>query len=389
MTLLEERPVNTAAGPTASSVWRRNRGLLALGVLLVAALTLLAVIGGTGKAGALDPDTFDPAGAHALAQLLRDQGIEVLRTTDVPSTTNEATAASTVFVPLPGLLSDEELQQLSTLPGTMVVAGAGPRTLGDLDTDTTIEASGDTRVVTPSCSLRAAVKAGRARAGGYTYSPGPHDDGAVGCYPIGSSPSVLSLPNKHLVLVGAAEAFTNKRLTEAGNAALGLNLLGGGDKVVWLMPASDRAAFGNKPVGSPDSLLPESVRTGRLQLVVVVGLLALWRARRLGRVVPEPLPVVVRASETVEGRGRLYRVARARDTAAESLRAGARDQLSRRVHSGHAPTPAALVAAVSDRSSASPLEVEALLYGRAPSDDAALVRLADQLDSLIQEVAGS
>ena len=35
----------------------------------------------------------------------------------------------------------------------------------------------------------------------------------------------------------------------------------------------------------------------------------------------EPLPVVVRAAETVEGRGRLYRRGRARDTAAESLRA--------------------------------------------------------------------
>lgn len=388
MTLLDDRPV-TATGPTAGSVWRRNRGLLALGVVLLAALTLLAVIAGTGKAGALDPETFDPAGAHALAQLLRDQGIDVVRTTDLPSTTDATTDLSTVFLPLPQLLSDDELQQLATLPGRLVVAGAGPRTLSDLDTDTEIEASGVTRVVPPRCSLPAAAKAGPARVGGFSYRPGSHDDGAVGCYPVGGSPTVLSLPNRHLVLVGDAEPFTNKRLAEEGNAALALNLLGGGDRVVWLMPAADRETFGAQPVGSPDELLPEYVRTGRLELFAAVVLLALWRARRLGRVVPEPLPVIVRASETVEGRGRLYRVARARDTAAESLRAGARDRLSRRVHSGHAPSPAALVAAVSDRSTMTALEVDALLYGRAPSDDAALVRLADQLDSLIQEVAGS
>jgi hypothetical protein len=34
-------------------------------------------------------------------------------------------------------------------------------------------------------------------------------------------------------------------------------------------------------------------------------------------------------------------------------------------------------------------EVEALLYGPSPADDAALVRLADDLDALIREVAGS
>ena len=45
-------------------------------------------------------------------------------------------------------------------------------------------------------------------------------------------------------------------------------------------------------------------------------LLALWRARRLGPVVAEPLPVVVRAAETVEGRARLYRRGGARGQAA-------------------------------------------------------------------------
>ena len=60
---------------------------------------------------------------------------------------------------------------------------------------------------------------------------------------------------------------------------------------------------------------------------MAVVVLALWRARRLGRVVEEPLPVVVRAAETVEGRGRLYRAAGARDRAAEALRRGARDRL--------------------------------------------------------------
>ncbi len=64
-----------------------------------------------------------------------------------------------------------------------------------------------------------------------------------------------------------------------------------------------------------------------LQLAVAVVLLALWRARRLGPVVPESLPVVVRAAEATEGRGRMYRRAGARDRAAGRLRAATRTRI--------------------------------------------------------------
>src|SRR5205814_5858759 len=47
-------------------------------------------------------------------------------------------------------------------------------------------------------------------------------------------------------------------------------------------------------------------------LIVLAGLVTgLWRGRRIGPPVPEPLPIAVRGAETVEGRGRLYQRARA------------------------------------------------------------------------------
>ena len=125
---------------------------------------------------------------------------------------------------------------------------------------------------------------------------------------------------------------------------------------------------------------------------MAVAILALWRARRLGPVVTEPLPVVVRASEAVEGRSRLYRAARARGTAAEALRAGTRDRVVRRLGLATDSGRAAVVDAVTARTGRDPAELDALLYGAAPGDDAALVRLAGDLSaleqSLTREVAG-
>ena len=45
----------------------------------------------------------------------------------------------------------------------------------------------------------------------------------------------------------------------------------------------------------------------------------LWRGRRLGPLVVEPLPVVVKAVESTQGRGRLYRRVRDRAHAAGIL----------------------------------------------------------------------
>lgn len=373
----------TVTGPTARSVWRGNRAALAVACLLVAALTLLAVVAGTGKAGALDPDAYDPAGAHALAQLLRDRGVTVTRTDDLPSTSAAAGDATTVFVPLPQLLSDDEIAALPGLPGRLVVAGAGPRTLEALGLKVSLSGGTSPEVLDPGCDLTLARNAGRARVGGFSYKP--HEAGATGCY----DTSLLSLPSDQTILIGDVEGLTNARLDEDGNAALGIGLLGSTGTVVWLVPSADRDLLGTRPVTSPNELLPSWVGYGVLQVAVAMVVLALWRARRLGRVVPEPLPVVVRAAETVEGRGRLYRVAHSRAVAADALRSGARDRLSRRVHGGAAPAREALVSLVSGRTGRPATDVDALLYGPPPGDDAALVRLADDLDVLILEVAGS
>ncbi|MCZ9344899.1 DUF4350 domain-containing protein, partial [Streptomyces sp. TRM76130] len=82
--------------------------------------------------------------------------------------------------------------------------------------------------------------------------------------------------------------------------------------LVWYLPSlSDTTAPDDGERGLFD-LLPAGWLWGALQLFLAAAVAALWRARRLGPLVPEELPVAVRASETVEGRARLYRKVNAR-----------------------------------------------------------------------------
>jgi hypothetical protein len=98
--------------------------------------------------------------------------------------------------------------------------------------------------------------------------------------------------------------------------------------------------------------------------------------------VPERLPVVVRAAETTEGHGRLYRARRSRDSAAAALREAALRRILPLL--GLAPDSAQDVvsAAVAQRTGESLDDVITTVAGGPPADDAALVRLADRLDEL-------
>jgi hypothetical protein len=92
---------------------------------------------------------------------------------------------------------------------------------------------------------------------------------------------------------------------------------------------------------------------------------------------------MVRAAETVEGRARLYRRSGARDKAAAALRNTAVDRVRTGLGMPRRADPRELTDAVAARTGRSTGDVSALLYGAAPADDDALVRLATDLDLLV------
>jgi hypothetical protein len=71
------------------------------------------------------------------------------------------------------------------------------------------------------------------------------------------------------------------------------------------------------------------------------------------------------------------------------LRDAARSRLGRRLALPRAAQPPEVIEALARRTGRRTGELDALLYGAAPTDDATLVRLADALDTLEREVQRS
>lgn len=382
----------TSVSPDARRIWTRARGpLLALVILLVAGVAIAALRSGDQR-GRLDPRSADRYGSRAVAELLADRGV----TTRVVTTTEDAVSAAgpdtTLLVASPDLLTARQLSALraaiADTPARTVLLAPGPASVTSLVPGTHARPPTAIAPRAPACSLPTARRAGDAELGGPRYTTSaPH---AEGCYPGDGLPTLLRLPNPargDTILLGAPDLLYNHRLAEHGNASLALQLLGSKRHLVWYLPTvGDPASTHDEKRGFLD-LIPSGWRWALLQLAVAAVLAALWRARRLGPLVPEHLPVTVPAAETTEGHARMYEQARARGRAAATLRSATRARLAPLlgITPTHAHTPEVVLPALAAHLPAAQkaeAALSTLLFGPAPADDKALVRLADDLDDL-------
>ncbi|MFI5685601.1 DUF4350 domain-containing protein [Streptomyces sp. NPDC051636] len=387
---------STSASPTARQVWTRARGVAIALVLLLAGAVAIAVVRSDARHGELDPRSADPYGSRAVAGLLAQQGVS----TRVVATLDEARAAAgpntTLLVAVPDLLTHRQQTELRSATahsgGRTVLVAAGSWSVERLAPGVTADpATSHDSTLAPDCDLPAARRAGTADTGGIRYTT-THLD-ADSCYPSERLATLLRVPaasgGGDTVVLGAPDILYNDRLDEQGNASLALQLLGSRPHLVWYLPSlSDASATDSGDQKGFFDLLPSGWLWGTLQLFVAAALAALWRARRLGPLVPERLPVAIRASETVEGRARLYRKANARDRAAAALRSTTRTRLAPLVGVpvAQAHAPEALLPALSAHLHGDGQSLHSLLFGPPPGDDAALIELSDQLDALEREV---
>ncbi|WP_432129023.1 DUF4350 domain-containing protein [Streptomyces sp. bgisy082] len=391
---------STSTALSARRIWTRVRGAaLVVAVVLIGGL-VLATVRSTNAHGALDPRSTDPHGSRAVAELLKERGVTLTLATTLDEATAATTPGTTLLVTAPDLLTDAQLSALRTAAqtsaGRTVLLGAGSPSLTVLAPG--ITSAPDTAVtnLSPACTLPAATRAGSVDLGGERYEVAPGTT-ADSCYLSDGLPTLVRLPGTgttDTVLLGSPDILHNTRLDQQGNASLALQLLGSRPHLVWYLPSlydASADAPEDDTTGNFLALIPSGWLWGTLQLALAALLAAVWRGRRLGPLVTERLPVALRASEATEGRARLYRKANARDRAASVLRTATRTRLAPLlgVPSRDAHSPDLLLPALSARLPGTTADPRDLLFGPAPADDSALVRLADQLDALEREVRTS
>ncbi|MEY9934780.1 hypothetical protein ABH926_009448 [Catenulispora sp. GP43] len=364
--------------------------LAALAVLLLGALVTVLTFGGNGG-GTLDPDSASPDGGRALAALLRDRGVTVTpaRTTaDALAAVQGAQGGATLLVTDPGLLTLVQIDTLAATPvARLVVVQPDPQSAQLFTSPVTRvgQSPAGVPVVDPACPDADATAAGNADIGDAEVFSGL----TAGCYQTPDGYALATAPgpaSDDTVLVGSRTPFRNDHLADHGNAALALRLLGKHPTVVWYLP--DGADPGATASGQKSftAVLPAGWRWGALTMVLAIGLLALWQARRLGPVVAERMPVAVRAAETAEGRARLYERGRVTDRASGALREAARSRLAARLGLPRTAAVGDIATAVAARGGPPAADTLAVLAGPAPADDAGLVGLASALDRLEAEV---
>jgi hypothetical protein len=383
---------------------------------VIAAGVLIALLQPSATSGYLDPGDATPTGGRALAALLSARGQQVVRTQLPPG---PSAGDSLEFVTSPDLLSGAQLTQAGRFNGDILlvdpdaaalraiapqVSPADESNVGGIQ-----DGGANGLVASPMCANEAADLAGTAALEGTLLRT--DDPAAQTCYPgftstgaVGYSMIAYTEGSRTITILGSGAVLTNQYLADNGDAALALNLMRD-NQVVWVVPsiANLIGSPGAPGTGSGQQsffdLVPWPAYLIAIQLGITVLLAAAWRMRRLGPLVAERLPVIVRASETVEGHGRLYQSRHARGRAAEVLRAGTASRLARLVGgpvtppgtTSSASTTSAIVhpEIVAARIGEQPTEVARLLYGPPPASDMDLVRLAADLDTLERKIRQS
>lgn len=390
-----QAPPAQAAADEARARWRRWRTPAGIGAFVLLAVIAIAVLRpSTPVTGYLSPQGTDAFGARALADIVAARGHRVQAVTTVSAAVSAAQPGTTLVVTSPYLLTRAQARALGRTRADLVIIEPDQTTLDILAPRLALDGGGSITTLAPACPLAAAMLAGPASMGGPGLRvSGPNLGGSAGpgvaqCYRQNGRPTLVQFRSagRLVTVLSTGAPLANTYLAHQGNAALAINLLSGAGPVVWLVP---EIPAGGTPAGPPKSftsLVPLTAYLVAAQLGVALLLTALWRARRLGPLVPEPLPVVVRASETVEGHARLYQSRRARDRVAATLRAAAVGRLMPAVGLPASAAPGAVTAALAARSALDESQVANLLYGAVPASDAALVTLASDLDALEGEV---
>jgi len=363
----------------------RNKGWLLVFVAIFVGTAVGAWLNSRGSLydDALDPQNPRPNGAQAVARVLAHRGVEVEIVRSAEEYERADVSDATIVV-----TSTRHLGH-STYGGLVAHAGDADIVVVNPDPATArlFAARSRPRVVLPDQPVAAqcadvrlsGLTLGVDQAIAYKTYPGSCFDTSHG--------AIFTPVGGRRAFFGAGNSFANDEITREDNAAVALRLLGQHDRLIWYIPSLADLEAGDEVGLStllPRWLVPALWLTG----FALIGLIA-WRARRLGPLVTEPLPVAVKAIETTQSRSRLYRKAGDRQHAAAALQAAACARAAERIGLPRSAGPAKVVADLARHTGVPVEQLHALLLpgvAPPPRNDKELITLAMSLAALDDEL---
>lgn len=361
----------------------RRIGWIAIGALAVVATALIIGAPGGGRPP-LDPRSTSPDGTKAIVLLLRALGAHVDLGPTLPSNTD---AVALVLQDHLNSTDRDRLNAWVNRGGRLVItdplsnlAGVAP----DQSTGDRVLGGRIPLGLGPQCAIPALSAVG---------SVNPQDatlllhagQNQTGCYPAGSGFLVVARDQGAgtVVVVGGPAMWENGNLGDANNSVLAATLLAP-------TPGTNVTFVGESQLGGGDrgllSLISPRVKEAFWGLLGAFALLVAWKARRLGKPVPEELPVELPGSGLVAATGNLLQESRQRSHAASILRADLKQLMVDRMGIDPKLTDETAAEVVSARAGIPFERVEAALLGPPPRSDDELVALAVSLENIRQEV---
>ncbi|MDQ0613287.1 hypothetical protein QF046_000928 [Microbacterium sp. W4I4] len=379
-------PDGDSAVPSTAAPHLPGRGRRVLGWVFVIALLLgigllsmRFVAASPDLTGTLNPESPGPGGAKALAELVRDQGVDIEVTRSRLSAADALDADATLVLTDPYALTDEAATTLMESADRVVLLTSSARMLRLLDLGE--DAPAESGAVDAQCALPEFARVGSIDAERMFMSA----TGVEGCFrePSGASAVLRAdVDGRTITLVEGAHLLANDALAENGNAALGLALLAQQDRVVWYVPTFADSDISSGGGASIADLTPGWISPAILLLLIAAIAAIVWRGRRFGPLVAESLPVTVRAAETMQGRARLTAKAADAPHAAAVIRTGTLTRLAARLALSPRASVPEIADAASDRLRVPRTSLYDLLGGPPPQSDNELIELARRLAEL-------
>ncbi|MDP3209197.1 MAG: DUF4350 domain-containing protein, partial [Rhodoglobus sp.] len=284
----------TVLTPRARTVLKRWAfwGVAAL-VTLGIGIGALATAGRVAAGGYLDPTNPAPGGAMAIAEVLGQQGVDVV-ITDTLEQTREATTSpetTTVFVnDLDQYLDADQWASVIGLADRVIVADPTFSALRAIAPELA-QAGRVDDTLRANCVLPYVRRAESVSGPGSGFRVIDANADAIACLGIGDDVFSLvqvSRGTGTLTVLGATGALTNEFVIDHGNAAFALGLLGQTETLVWYEPSF--ADLDSTEPATLADLSPDWVIPALALLIVTTVAAAVWRGRRFGPLVIENLP---------------------------------------------------------------------------------------------------